>query len=84
LSLLHESEWFDCRICDFWCWVLALPRIITRNVFRRTEKDGKKELHEVYTDEQITKVIDDVMVMMDKNQDGYISYAEYTVQQIVR
>lgn len=52
--------------------------------FVNLEKDGKKEAHEIYTDQQITKVIDDVMIMMDKDQDGFISYPEYTVQEVVR
>jgi hypothetical protein len=52
--------------------------------FVHLEKDGKKEAHEIYTDQQITKVIDDVMIMMDKDQDGFISYPEYTVQEVVR
>lgn len=41
------------------------------------EKDGKKEAAEIYTDEQITNVIDNVFSQMDKDKDGYISYTEF-------
>lgn len=41
-------------------------------------KDGEKgRAGEVYTDEQITKTIDSVVEMMDKDNDGYISYHEF-------
>lgn len=34
-------------------------------------------MSEAYTDEQITSTIDGVLDMMDKDKDGFISYAEF-------
>lgn len=45
--------------------------------FESTEKDGKKEAHESFTDQEITAQIDDVLENMDKNRDGYVSYGEF-------
>lgn len=48
-------------------------------------KDGKKEsLGEVYTDEQITKTIDSVFEMMDKNNDGFVDYHEFVTNNKVK
>lgn len=48
------------------------------NVFcLATEKDGKKKATETYTDEAITKAIDMAITLMDKNNDGFITYAEF-------
>lgn len=41
------------------------------------EKDGKKADSEVYSDEQITNVVDNVFSQMDKDNDGFISYTEF-------
>lgn len=41
------------------------------------ETDGKKEMFESYTDQQIEDTIDQVLNMMDKNNDGQIEYYEY-------
>jgi Ca2+-binding EF-hand superfamily protein len=41
------------------------------------EKDGKKEMHEVYTDSEIAAQIDEVLSSMDFNKDGFISYGEF-------
>ncbi|XP_070498469.1 lymphotoxin beta receptor inhibitor-like isoform X2 [Chironomus tepperi] len=41
------------------------------------ENDGKKELSEAYTDDQIENAIDSVINMMDKDKDGFITYSEF-------
>lgn len=41
------------------------------------ENDGKKEMSEAYTDKQIEETIDQVLSLMDKDNDGFISYSEY-------
>lgn len=45
--------------------------------FNVLEKDGKKEMSDAYTDEQITTTVDSVLGMMDKDKDGFISYSEF-------
>lgn len=52
--------------------------MIKQSFSKTLDKDGKKgKIGEVYTDEQITKTIDSVVEMMDKDNDGYISYHEF-------
>lgn len=40
-------------------------------------KDGKKEARESYKDEDIVKAIDQVIALMDKDNDGFITYLEF-------
>lgn len=41
-------------------------------------------MSEAYSDEEITKTIDTVLGSMDKDKDGFISYAEFMSSNIIR
>lgn len=41
------------------------------------ESDNKKPLHEAYSEQQIEDSIDQVIKMMDKDKDGFITYHEF-------
>lgn len=41
------------------------------------EKDGKMQMDEVYADIEISTQIDEVLLKMDFNRDGFISYGEF-------
>ena len=41
-------------------------------------------MNEAYTDDQIITAIDQVMEIMDKNNDGFITYSEYRFSAVDR
>lgn len=50
---------------------------LTEIIVDHVENDGKKDLYETYTDQQIEDSIDKVVEWMDRDKDGFISYEEY-------
>ena len=47
------------------------------NLYVLGESDNKKPLNEAYSDQQIEDSIDQVIKMMDKDKDGFITYHEF-------
>lgn len=57
------------------CW--ALGKCFDRIFCLGADKDGKREAREAFKDEDIIKAIDQVIDLMDKDKDGFISYEEF-------
>lgn len=42
------------------------------------DKDEPKEIKTDLDDEQMARIVDESFILMDRNEDGYITWAEYT------
>lgn len=56
---------------------MAVCKVVDKTFCLGADKDGKKATRESYKDEDIIKAIDQVITLMDKNNDGYITYLEF-------
>lgn len=55
-----------------------ISKFITNSLSNAASKDNTEaDAQKIYSDEELAKVVDDVMPKMDIDEDGFVSFAEY-------